>query len=264
MQHGLNQPGMLQMANQQRGHHEITESSVLDDDNEPEPYFIPSNSLFFASVTPNQNEESDTLAKADEEKDSSIEISKGATMAPAKPTLDNNAPDIRKAPDRTSTSTSLMSIEPSRASDVEACGGEIITIEEYRKQLQQYIEKNQTKSTGGNNDDDDDINYPSDLEDDWEKEREKNLRDDRTRGVGRNVSGISYMSSKTAKSGHSMVSGISSGIFSADMSDDDATPLKVNNNSLNNSSSRSLCSNLSIMSELTDLSENIDTLTLDD
>lgn len=265
MQHQHNQLGqILQMPNQQQGHHVVTADSLFQDDNEPEPYNAQSDPLFVMPTTVlNQTEDSEKVDKR-ANKDSLKEICKGAANAPAKAALkqDRDVPDKRKAPARTPTGTSLMSIGTSigtpRTSDLEA-GGEI-TIEEYRKQLQEYIENNQVKPTEGNRDDDD-INYPSDLEDDWEKEREKNMREDKTRGVGRNVSGMSFMSSKTAKSGNSMVSGISAGIFSADMSD--ATPTKKGTSNLHNSS-RSLCSNLSIMSELTDLSENIDTLTLDD
>jgi hypothetical protein len=134
-------------------------------------------------------------------------------------------------------------------------GGEI-TIEEYRKQLEEYIENNQLQSSLANNTDDDDDECPSDLEDDWEKEREKNMqRQDpgKKRGVGRNVSGCSFMSAKTTKSGLSMVSGISTGMFS-----------EGENSRENMRSSRSLCSSLSLMSELTDLSENLDNLGLDD
>jgi hypothetical protein len=252
-----NQPmgQMIRMSGQQQ--HAVTANSLFEDDNEPEPYSVQSDPLFSMRIaTPSRKKGSEKTAET-EVKPTKEQRRKGSTKSPLPPSATTKTalkpPGDRRAPDRTATAASLMSI--GTALDA---GGEI-TIEEYRKQLQQYLEHNQVNHDGDDNDDDHDNN--SDLEDDWEKEREKNLREDKTRGVGRNVSGMSFISSRTAKSGQSMVSGISSGIFSTDLSADMSED--KNKGSLNNSN-RSLCSNLSLMSELTDLSENIDTLTLDD
>jgi hypothetical protein len=239
-------PSQMMMTSQMPGQilpgqqNAVTANSLFAE--EPEPYSVQSDPLFSMRIaTPSRQKGPE---KTTEETTTKESRRKGKSPPSTKTALKSE----RRAPDRTATAASLMSI----GTDIDA-GGEL-TIEEYRKQLQQYLENNNNNQAN----DDDDNN--SDLEDDWEKEREKNLRE--SRGVGRNVSGMSFVSSKTAKSGQSMVSGISSGIFStdlsADMSDD-----KNKGNSLNNSN-RSLCSNLSLMSELTDLSENIDNLTLDD
>ena len=160
----------------------------------------------------------------------------------------------RAAPDR---AISLMSLTPADPTDA---GGEI-TIEEYRKQLEEYIENIENQQSSSANFDNDNDEYASDLEDDWEKEREKNLQQQEQqqqqsssskRGVNRNTSGFSFMSAKTTKSGLSMFSGISASMFS-----EASREQKMN-------AGRSVCSQLSLMSELTDLSENIDRLALDD
>lgn len=130
--------------------------------------------------------------------------------------------------------------------------GGVFTIEEYRRQLEEYIANSQAQGDKA----EDEEECPSDLEDDWEKECEKNIKRDlyKRRGVNRNASGISFMSAKTTKSKDSVISGISAGIFSDSMS----TGTKEK------SCARSLCSSISLMSELTDLSENIENLGLDD
>jgi hypothetical protein len=144
-----------------------------------------------------------------------------------------------------------------------------LSLEDYRQQLEEYIANCQAEDgTGGNGgrpgaggggdaaaaaDDGND----SDMEDDWERERERALQQQKNtlkqqqqqsqRGVGRNVSGLSCFSNKSA--GHmSLVS---------NLSNFDARDAKMN-------MARSVCSNLSLMSELTDLSQNIDNLSIYD
>jgi hypothetical protein len=130
-----------------------------------------------------------------------------------------------------------------------------LTLEEYRQQLEAYMTNNPTPAHQDHHDDDDHLDAPSDLEDDWEKERDRAHKKEKKRGVGRNVSGISYMSTKTDKSnGMSLVSGMS--MFSSDLMSMGTT------NKMN--MTRSVDSNLSLMSELTDLSQNIDDLHLFD
>jgi hypothetical protein len=228
-----------------------------------------------------------------------------AALLAAKCSAPREAPLHRgELPDRAPTSSSLMSYTPYNNN---AGGGEI-TIEKYRQQLEEYIENIENSNTngtnhpnsaagaaiGGNNnsshnsnpaahlacgasaatydeDDEDDDDYASDLEDDWEKEREKNRQTEvveqsssnqnknNGRGVNRHLSGYSFMSAKTTKSAISMVSGISASMFSTDFSTG-TREQKMNAGG----GGRSVCSNLSLMSELTDLSENIDKLGLDD
>ncbi|GAX09688.1 hypothetical protein FisN_19Lh153 [Fistulifera solaris] len=241
-------PPAPQQQQQQQQQHAVTAKSLFEE--EPEPYSVQSDPLFSMRIaTPHRPKETTTETTSKEPRRRKKTPSTSTTTA---------LKTERQVPDRTTTAASLMSI----GTDIDA-GGEI-TIEEYRKQLQQYLENNQGNEDDDNNNDDDDDgdDNNSDLEDDWEKEREKNMRE--SRGVGRNVSGMSFVSSKTAKSGQSMVTGISSGIFSTDLSADMSDDKNKGNSSSLNNSNRSLCSNLSLMSELTDLSENIDNLTLDD
>lgn len=133
-----------------------------------------------------------------------------------------------------------------------------LTLEEYRQQLEAYMSNNQVTNAQLEHDDDDHLDSPSDLEDDWEKERDRAFKKEKKRGVGRNVSGISYMSTKTDNSnGMSLVSGMS--MFATDLM---STGTTTRENKMN--MTRSVCSNLSLMSELTDLSQNIDDLHLFD
>jgi hypothetical protein len=142
--------------------------------------------------------------------------------------------DKRAAPDR---ATSLMSLTPANPDDNE------ISLEQYRQQLEEYI-----SNLNGIDEDTNDG-----LQDDWEKEREHALLQQKelARGVNRNVSGMSCLS---AKSGMSLVSGFS-GFSDMNLSKD--RDLKMN-------MARSVCSNLSLMSDMTDLSQNIDNLSLYD
>jgi hypothetical protein len=151
-----------------------------------------------------------------------------------------------------------------------------LTLEEYRQQLEAYM-SSAHHDDDDNGDDDDDDGHASDLEDDWEKERDKHMNSSfarrtpnrgvsrtRSRGVDRAKSGASFMSIGTRLSGTGMsvVSGFSnlSDLMSAaeeynkDHNDDDHQR-KVDRTMSNQS-------NLSIMSELTDLSANIDNLSL--
>jgi len=138
-----------------------------------------------------------------------------------------------------------------RASSSEAAGvdgeGEM-TIEEYRRQLEEYMSKQQGMDGGV------DAGNDSDLEDDWEKEKEKayrhnRLHDSKKRGVNRNISGASFMSTDTFKSNLSMLSGMS--LLSSDCSREQRMNM-----------ARSVSSNLSLMSELTDMSQNLEELKL--
>jgi len=213
-----------------------------------EPYAVRSDPLF---------------AEGMESRSSLEDVAEHSTRQPAQGDMARSAlknskrgreePNDRNPPDRAPTSASLMSFNTNDDDD----GGEI-TIEKYRQQLQEYMDNNQIGGESSNNNRADDDDCPSDLEDDWEKEREKNMRHQSgKRGVDRTQSGCSFMSHKTTKSGLSMVSGISSGMFSNDLSSEGGRGRSMSGN-------RSLCSNLSLMSELTDLSENIDKLGLDD
>uniref|UniRef100_A0A7S3P613 Uncharacterized protein n=1 Tax=Amphora coffeiformis TaxID=265554 RepID=A0A7S3P613_9STRA len=161
-----------------------------------------------------------------------------------------------------------------------------LTLEEYRQQLEAYISNTQDHP----DDDNDDDGEASDLEDDWEREREKNFasqqqqqgpsrrappgRQRSSRGVDRAKSGVSMMSIATNKSGGgmSMVSGFTnlSDLMSAadDVSGEEhrlATATPTGKPARGGDPSRGVDrnqSNLSIMSELTDLSANIDNLSL--
>jgi len=172
----------------------------------------------------------------------------------------------RAAPDR---AISLMSLTPANPSDDNE-----LSLEDYRQQLEEYIantghaaaaatadvsnkkrgDKAAENKEAAHHDDD---GNDSDLEDDWEKEREKAIQqaqlhagDKKERGVNRNISGMSFQST----GGMSLVSGFSG---FTDMMNMSARDKKMD-------MARSACSNLSLMSELTDLSQNIDNLSLYD
>lgn len=163
----------------------------------------------------------------------------------------------KSVPDRT---TSLMSLTPAYPDDHE------LSLEDYRQQLEEYV---------ANCNKDDQVNpsapfladdgNESDLEDDWEKERERAVRQAQahkkeihSRGVNRNTSGMSAMSGLlSTKSNVSMVSGFSG--FSDISKDNKKTEREQKMNM-----ARSVGSNISLMSELTDLSQNIDNLSIYD
>jgi hypothetical protein len=157
----------------------------------------------------------------------------------------------RAVPDR---APSAMSFTPLNSNDDNE-----LTLEEYRQQLEEYISNSTSQGLLGGGDDDDGCH--SDLEDDWEKEREKAYSKQQAdakakqRGVNRNVSGMSCISNKSG-TGMSLVSGFS-GFSDMNFSEGDIREAKMN-------MQRSVCSNLSLMSELTDLSQNIDNLSLYD
>lgn len=116
---------------------------------------------------------------------------------------------------------------------------EELTLEKYRQQLEKYVANSGAQEIHV---DDSNNGADSDLEDDWEKEREKI-----NRGVDRNVSGMSFMS---IKSGNSMFSGL--------------TDLMSLEHQSRRGVNRNVSSNLSLMSDMTDLSQNIDNLSLYD
>lgn len=148
----------------------------------------------------------------------------------------------RTAPDR---AISAMSLTPANPNDHE------LSLEDYRQQLEEYI-------ANCNNDD----GEASDLEDDWEKERDRAIKqhqENKSRGVNRNVSGMSAFSNKSTAA-MSLASGFT-GI--SDMLKESGTGAGSGRENKMNMA-RSVCSNLSLMSELTDLSQNIETLSLYD
>jgi hypothetical protein len=154
------------------------------------------------------------------------------------------------------TSHTLPDTATSRNGNNTTESGEL-TLEEYRQQLEDYIINSHQQQQEPHSRDGvlavaPDID-DEELEDDWEKEKEKNYAEQRSRGVDRNASGMSMMSAKTTKSNMSMVSGFSG--ISDLMSQDRETKMNLN---------RNLSSNLSLMSDMTDLSQNIDTLSIYD
>jgi hypothetical protein len=168
----------------------------------------------------------------------------------------------KTAPDRT---TSLMSLTPACPDDHE------LSLEDYRQQLEEYIANSNKEEIDQNgNYNHGDGGNESDLEDDWEKERERAVRQGQalkkeihSRGVNRNASGMSAMSGllSTKSSGMSLVSGFSG--FS-DMSKDKINTQGKSEREQKMNMTRSVGSNLSLMSELTDLSQNIDNLSIYD
>lgn len=161
----------------------------------------------------------------------------------------------RRAPDR--NSSGLLSVQSMDAHDGE------ITLEEYRQQLEAYLASNQiadASKTNGNTTGTGTGGEESDLEDDWEREKEKAMQENavaaaepRRRGVGRNISGCSFMSSKTTKSAANM--SLVSGISLSDIMSTTSREQKM-------SAARSVGSNLSLMSEISDLSANLDDLSI--
>lgn len=178
---------------------------------------------------------------------------------------------LRHAPDR---AISLMSLTPANPDDHE------LSLEDYRQQLEEYIantHKEDNKKRGNCDEDNErhdnednvhdkkaylhnDDGQESDLEDDWEKERERAIQRSATkaRGVPRNMSGVSCLSLKS--NGMSLVSGFS-GV--SDMMSASPSP-KTSDRDKKMDMARSACSNLSLLSELTDLSQNIDNLSIYD
>jgi len=161
------------------------------------------------------------------------------------------SPARHAKPDSAPSST-LAQQEPAAVEDAE------LTLEEYRQQLEQYMTSNQILDPPADHPEDDHGDN-SDLEDDWEKERDRAVKKEKKRGVSRNVSGMSFMSAqstgtKTDKSGGgmSLVSGMSnfSDIMSTATREQKMT------------GTRSVCSNLSLMSELSVLSQDMDDLHL--
>ena len=136
-----------------------------------------------------------------------------------------------------------------------------LTIEQYRRQLEEYMNNNQLLDNHEPGDDLEDDDDDSDLEDDWEREKGQAYRQQQQkgnkagdRGVNRTISGCSFMSTDTFKS---------TGLFS-DMSLLSGELADNNNASRDDKKAlnRSISSNLSLMSELTNLSDTMDELRL--
>jgi hypothetical protein len=175
------------------------------------------------------------------------ESNHNAAAAVGTSSANNNDPQQqqqqRTAPDR---ATSLMSLTPANPDDNE------LSLEKYREQLEAYLRNSK------------EITDEDELQDDWEKERDHTLKQQqqkaqqgqatssKERGVNRNMSGMSCLSMKSATM--SLVSGFSG---FTDMNMSTTRELKM-------AMSRSVCSNLSLMSDMTDLSQNIDNLSLYD
>ena len=177
-------------------------------------------------------------------------------------------------PERTHSGLSALRADMTHDLPATAENDNELTLEEYRQQLEAYISNTQKEDKNGLDDGGD----ASDLEDDWEKERDKHMNASftrrtpnrgvsrsRSRGVDRSKSGASFMSIGTMKSanGMSVVSGFSnlSDLMSATDEERQQTGAagrtrKGVDRTVSNQS------NLSIMSELTDLSANLDNLSL--
>ena len=192
---------------------------------------------------------------------------------------------MRKAPDRTPSPS--FEGEPLAIGSSDAAGDEgESTLEEYRQQLEQYITDHQiaiddnviNDGLSGNFSD----GGESGLEDDWEKEKEKtqyNSQEHQQRGIDRNTSGRSFMSIDKMKSDLSIMSGMSNLSDLLLMSDDDAAMDKdyattdvssradggEQGEGLKRGMRRNVSNDISLLSELTDLSQNfIDSLSMGD
>jgi hypothetical protein len=197
-------------------------------------------------------------------------------MEPPHPTQ-----DTIPAPDQNISSACKDPLAYLQPADLNSEDNEL-SLEEYRQQLEEYITNSMSQNPndalglpdGGNDlhlkvDDDDDDQNASDLEDDWEKEKEKAYKqlkernkNDKQRGVSRNLSGMSAMSTMTK--GSTMGMSLSSGLTGLSDMMSATTDLMENQRESKMNMARSVSSNISIMSELTDLSQNIDNLSLYD
>lgn len=156
-------------------------------------------------------------------------------------------PRPRAAAPETAVSSSATTSPPNQS--IRDLQNESLTIEEYRRQLEQYMAETgldastDPAATGAAAEDDEDDG----LQDDWERERDAARLGDR--GVNRTISGASFMSTDTFKSsGMSLMSGMS-------MLSEGSREKKM-------STLRSQGSNLSLMSELTEISQSVDELRL--
>jgi hypothetical protein len=203
--------------------------------------------------------------------------------------LDDLDHDTKAAPDRTTSLMSLTPLQDPAANTSSSHNDQELSLEDYRQQLEEYIANshhhNGTHHGGAAGDNDD--GEESDLEDDWEKERERAVqqaqqlkRDHLERGVHRNASGMSILS-KASAGGMSLVSGFS-GL--SDLLKDENKDAQLSgpagaagatghahkasggggDREHKMNMARSVSSNLSLMSELTDLSQNIDNLSIYD
>jgi hypothetical protein len=180
------------------------------------------------------------------------------------------APSSSIIPDKSNSSSkdNLLDMQPA---DINSDINEF-TLEEYRQHLEEYISNSSSHNhnvegsplvvdkhavTNVAVDEKNNGNH-SDLEDDWEKEKEKSNRSSKSkrgekrRTINRNISGISGVSAYTKGSNMAMslVSGMS------ELSD----MMSATTDNLERTNS----SNLSLMSELTDLSQHVDNLSLCD
>jgi len=140
-----------------------------------------------------------------------------------------------------------------------------LTLEEYRKTLESYMASNNISNTVGTPYEEDVLSVESFEE--WPDEEPRSKTDKKkklsrgppsTRNVDRNKSGTSMMSTQTIKSNATSLSGLS---MLSNMSMDD----KLGDSSARHgTSSRRFSSNDSVMSQLTDISHNLDGLGLED
>lgn len=199
-----------------------------------------------------------------------------------------NSSSHKKRPSTQQTSTGPNTAKPGTAQGqrqpsggpgaaTQAGGHDVLTLEEYQKTLQAYLSNNQIpnggEGPGG------DMNHDSDLLDfnengsEYEEDfsvgndegsgenqveaKAKRSKGDRERGVQRTRTGNSLMSMRTTKStGLSIISGIES----IDMMSAQSLCTRESKMTM----ARSVGSNYSLMSELTDISHTIDNLTLGD
>ena len=207
-----------------------------------------------------------------------------ATGAPAKGEADANnhsagdaqpdAPTSSSAPPSSDKGGKISQDVTTALTQALQADGEV-TIEEYRRQLEAYMFNNHLGEPGSSahdayhDDDDDDV--PSDLDDDDEDEDALKYHQPRSagagrqgpprrrrssRGVDRNVSGCSFMSMDTHLSTNlSIFSNMSMLSETLSATGGGARERKMHG-------ARSLSSNLSLMSDVTDLSHDLDDLRL--
>jgi len=207
----------------------------------------------------------------------------GAKRSAPKRTHSTISGPMRKAPDRTPSPS--FEGEPLAIGSSDAAGDEgESTLEEYRQQLEQYITDHQIAIDDNVISDGLSGNFSDDLEDDWEKEKEKmqhNSEEHQQRGIDRNTSGRSFMSIDKMKSDLSIMSGMSNLSDLLLMSDDEGAAAMDKDNATTDVSSRAgegeqgegvkrgmrrnVSNDISLLSELTDLSQNfIDSLSIGD
>ena len=172
----------------------------------------------------------------------------------------------RKVPERTHSGfMSIGSDDPNATSE--------LTLEEYRQQLEKYIATNHDVAIGNNptdgtadggrrlgrlkKDDSD-----SDLEDDWEQEKLK-AQQEVSKGVNRTKSGMSMMSTDS-RSQMSIFSNLSDISPVGEDNDKNAETAGNKFSPYKRTGVGRTISGISMMSELTDLSQNMDVLSIHD